>query len=125
MEKFTVASCIDVIIDGSHNKKSVELCLQSLKSVYGDLTVVFGAGKDKNIDDMLEMVYVYSQAIMFVKSKHFKSVPEEELKNLFLLVKRDRKLELTKKSDPTFVDDHWNNLENLPSKLNRLIDCVM
>lgn len=80
MEAFSVNG-VDIVLDGSHNGESVRLFLEGIRERYPDKVVltVFGAGVEKCLDDMMEQVMVQSDSILFVQSKHFKSVPESEL----------------------------------------------
>lgn len=57
METFTVDG-IPVILDGCHNHQSVHLFIKSLRSLYPnqEIILLFGAGAEKCVDDMVEEV---------------------------------------------------------------------
>ena len=91
MEKFQLKldsigekSCI--ILDGCHNGDSVNLFLLALKERYSslnyELLVLFGAGAEKCVGDMLIHVVQHADKVLMVQSRHFKSLSELELISL-------------------------------------------
>ena len=67
-----------VVIDGSHNALSVDLCVRGLRRRYAagngfDLWVAFGSGKDKNLESMLEAVMKSTDRMIATVSKHFRA----------------------------------------------------
>jgi dihydrofolate synthase/folylpolyglutamate synthase len=74
METFSIDN-VTVILDGSHNGQSVRLFLLGVKSKYpsSSICVLFGGGVEKCLDDMLIEVLKHSNAVIPVKSKHFKA----------------------------------------------------
>ena len=83
MERIRVRE-LDVIVDGAHNHHSVELLLNGLRQNYPQrrLVVLFGAGSEKSVADMIEVVNKEADEIIFVKSSHFKSLTEADLLNI-------------------------------------------
>lgn len=78
---------VDCVVDSSHNGESVELFLQSLRALerYKEaaVCVLFGAGSEKCVPDMLKAVRDNCDHVVFVQSKHFKAVSEAELGALY------------------------------------------
>jgi len=70
-----------VVLDGAHNGDSVKLFLQGLRSAYPGrhIHVLFGAGLEKCLGDMLTELSAQSDTVCFVQSKHFKAASEQEL----------------------------------------------
>lgn len=73
-----------IIIDGCHNGDSVGRFLESLRQNYKEqeILVVFGAGMEKSLDDMLRALFNKSDKILMVQSKHFKALGEIDLVNM-------------------------------------------
>mmetsp|Transcript_17563 Transcript_17563/g.15836 ORF Transcript_17563/g.15836 Transcript_17563/m.15836 type:complete len:495 (+) Transcript_17563:13-1497(+) len=82
METFRINETT-VVLDGCHNGDSVNAFLQSLKEIYKnhEIIVLFGAGMEKCVDDMLKAVLHYPDQVVMIQSKHFRSVSEEDLIN--------------------------------------------
>mmetsp|Transcript_26416 Transcript_26416/g.25296 ORF Transcript_26416/g.25296 Transcript_26416/m.25296 type:complete len:485 (+) Transcript_26416:195-1649(+) len=80
MENFVVND-VTVVLDGCHNDDSVKLFLLGLKEKYSDckLLVLFGAGMEKYLNDMLRHVFDHADSVLMVQSKHFKSLAEIDL----------------------------------------------
>lgn len=82
MERFKLNNT-SIIIDGCHNGESVEVFLQEIANMRVasgmKLISLFGAGMEKCLDDMLASVLKYSDSIIMIQSKHFKSLSEEKL----------------------------------------------
>jgi len=99
MENFRISSStttmpiVDCVIDGSHNGESVELFLSSLTQIdrykNAKICIVFGAGAEKCVTDMLQVIgseRYENMPILFVQSKHFRSMSEKELESKLLLL---------------------------------------
>lgn len=73
----------NIILDGCHNGYSVEMFLKGLRLQYKDkkLLVLFGAGQDKSLNDMIHVLLDNSDLILMVQSKHFRSHTENDLMN--------------------------------------------
>lgn len=71
-----------VVLDGAHNGDSVKLFLHGLRVAYPGrhIHVLFGAGLEKCLGDMLEELSSQCDSVCFVQSKHFKSASEQELR---------------------------------------------
>jgi dihydrofolate synthase / folylpolyglutamate synthase len=80
METFTIDG-VEVVLDGCHNGDSVEQFLKSLRKNYprDRLLIIFGAGAEKCLDDMLVQVLEHSDQIIIAQSKHFRAMPEKQL----------------------------------------------
>ncbi len=80
MEKFVFAGC-SVIIDGCHNGDSVTKFLRTLRSrdPLARIVVLFGAGAEKNVDDMIDPLVKYADSVIITQAKHFKSLSEKDL----------------------------------------------
>lgn len=80
MESFVIND-VTVILDGCHNDDSVRQFIQGLKEKYPDssLLVLFGAGMEKYLPEMLTHVFESADNVLMVQSRHFKSLPEEDL----------------------------------------------
>ena len=80
MEEFNVDDTT-FVLDGCHNGDSVRQFLNGIQKEYPNhaMIVLFGAGKEKCVNDMLSMVMNMSDAVIMVQSKHFKSTSELEL----------------------------------------------
>jgi len=91
---------IRVWIDGAHNTESVRQLLDAFRSKScrgGQLWVVFGAGADKNVRDMLRMVFDHNGAdrVVFAKSSHFKALAEKDLEGMLSEQERSKLMTLT------------------------------
>lgn len=80
MESFIIND-VDVVLDGCHNDDSVKLFLAGLKEKYSDskVLILFGAGMEKYLTDMLRHVFDSADSVLMVQSKHFKSLGEIDL----------------------------------------------
>jgi folylpolyglutamate synthase/dihydropteroate synthase len=80
MESF-VLNDVTVVLDGCHNDDSTKLFLLGLKEKYSDckLLVLFGAGMEKYLNDMLRHVFDHADSVLMVQSRHFKSLSEIDL----------------------------------------------
>lgn len=74
----------EIVLDGCHNGESVSVFLSSLREKYPGHTriVLFGAGIEKSIDDMIHAVFEGAERVILVQSKHFKSYSEQQLAQL-------------------------------------------
>lgn len=81
METFSING-VEVVLDGCHNGDSVEQFLKSLRKNYKNdlLLIIFGAGVEKCLDDMLNHILELSDQIVLTQSKHFRAMPESQLK---------------------------------------------
>ena len=70
-----------VVLDGAHNGDSVNLFLKGLREAYPNrhIRVLFGAGMEKALNDMLQAVEMHADSVVFVQSRHFKAASEQEL----------------------------------------------
>ena len=70
-----------VVLDGAHNGDSVRLFLQGLRAAYPTrhIHVLFGAGLEKCLGDMLTELSAQCDTACFVQSKHFMAASELEL----------------------------------------------
>lgn len=76
-----------LVLDGCHNGESVQSFLTSLRSIHlqpppsspAELLVLFGAGAEKCVCDMLGHVFTAADKVLFVQSKHFKALAESDL----------------------------------------------
>lgn len=71
-----------VILDGCHNGESVQKFVAALKEKYGgesEILLLFGAGAEKCMADMLSSVLEYGDKVLMVQSRHFKSLSEKDL----------------------------------------------
>ena len=80
METFLIDD-VTVVLDGCHNDDSVKLFMLGLKEKYHDseLLILFGAGMEKYLSDMLGHLFDHADSVLMVQSKHFKSVSEVDL----------------------------------------------
>lgn len=80
MEEFRVANR-QIVIDGCHNGDSVERFLRNLREkVFNKkIVVMFGAGQDKCLDAMLNIVFESADKVVMIQASHFKSLSEYEL----------------------------------------------
>jgi dihydrofolate synthase/folylpolyglutamate synthase len=80
MEQFHYAGRT-LVLDGCHNGYSMESFLRGMRKSYPDkrLLVLFGAGQDKSVTDMMCGLLDEADAVMMVQSKHFRAIPEAEL----------------------------------------------
>lgn len=72
----------NVILDGCHNGESVLKFVAALKEKYGgenEILLLFGAGAEKCLADMLSGVLEYGDKVLMVQSRHFKSLSEKDL----------------------------------------------
>ena len=72
-----------MVLDGCHNEDSMQLFLDGLRRQYPPAThtllVLFGAGMEKYLGEMVTRLFAVANAVLFVQSRHFKSLPEAEL----------------------------------------------
>lgn len=70
-----------VVLDGCHNGDSMERFLKGLRSTYEGkrIVVLFGAGHDKCLTDMIDRLFVHADSVIMVQSKHFRAHTEAEL----------------------------------------------
>jgi folylpolyglutamate synthase/dihydropteroate synthase len=80
METFLVDD-VTVVLDGCHNDDSVKLFMEGLKQQYpgSSLLILFGAGMEKYLPDMLDHVFRTADSVLMVQSRHFKSLCEIDL----------------------------------------------
>lgn len=80
MECFNVGG-INVVLDGCHNGDSVRLFMHSLKNNFNESihVVLFGAGMEKCLNDMIKQLLLSVDCIVMIQSKHFKSMSEADL----------------------------------------------
>jgi folylpolyglutamate synthase/dihydropteroate synthase len=80
MERF-VLDGVTLILDGCHNDDSVRQFMLGLKEKYPDSSVIvlFGAGMEKYLPDMLGHVFESADSTVMVQSRHFKSLSEIDL----------------------------------------------
>ena len=80
METFCIAGTT-VVLDGCHNDDSVFRFLTGLKAKYPGrkIRVLFGAGMEKHLGEMLQHVVSYADNVLMVQSRHFKSLGESDL----------------------------------------------
>lgn len=80
MERFVVNG-VTLVLDGCHNDDSVRQFMLGLKEKYPDssLIVLFGAGMEKYLPDMLGHVFESADSAVMVQSRHFKSLSEVDL----------------------------------------------
>ena len=80
MEKFNYNG-VDLIIDGSHNGDSVQQFLSGVKRLHPNrhIRVLFAAGVEKCLNDMLIQVATMADSIVYMQSKHFKAASEQDL----------------------------------------------
>jgi folylpolyglutamate synthase/dihydropteroate synthase len=59
-----------LLLDGCHNRESVQLCLQTVRCLYPnkEIYVLFGAGMEKNVDAMVHEVFTHADR--FVHMNH-------------------------------------------------------
>ncbi len=91
MERFIIPTMdesydLECIVDGSHNGESVSLFLNGIRNIddYHNavLFVLFGAGSEKCVGDMIKVVIDVPDYIVLVQSTHFKSLSEVELETM-------------------------------------------
>ena len=72
---------VTIVLDGCHNGKSVELCMSGLRSHFEncDLWILFGAGLDKCILDMMQDIGNQADKLIFAQASHFRAFSEEQL----------------------------------------------
>jgi folylpolyglutamate synthase/dihydropteroate synthase len=87
-------------MDGCHNDDSVFQFLTGLKSKYPGrkIRVLFGAGMEKHLGEMLQHVVSYADNVLMVQSRHFKSLGESDLVES---VPMERRSCLVKEGQPT------------------------
>lgn len=80
METFLIDD-VTVVLDGCHNDHSVEQFMLGLKKRYPDchLQILFGAGMEKYLSDMLRHLFDHANSVLMVQSRHFKSLSELDL----------------------------------------------
>lgn len=71
----------EIILDGAHNGDSVELFLNGLKAKYigSKILVLFGAGMEKSVHEMIDIVFSLADNVVIVQAQHFKAINEEKL----------------------------------------------
>jgi len=86
METFAVpvpSRHVTVVLDGCHNEDSVRLFLAGLRHEYPPRThallVLFGAGMEKYLGEMLRHLFALADGVVFVQSRHFKALSEADL----------------------------------------------
>jgi folylpolyglutamate synthase/dihydropteroate synthase len=74
-----------IVIDGCHNRHSILMFLQGLRSRFPSchIKVLFGAGMDKTVDDMLNVLSEHADSVQFIQSAHFRAVPVKDLTSRF------------------------------------------
>ena len=82
METFLIEN-VTVVLDGCHNDDSVRLFMHGLREKYPkeSLLILFGAGMEKYLSDMLSHVFELADTVLMVQSSHFKSLAETDLVN--------------------------------------------
>ena len=80
MESFLIDD-VTVVLDGCHNDHSVEQFMLGLRERYPDchLQILFGAGMEKYLPDMLHHLFDHANSVLMVQSRHFKSLSELDL----------------------------------------------
>lgn len=80
MESFQIDD-VTVVLDGCHNDDSVKQFMLGLKEKYPDchLQILFGAGMEKYLSDMLRHLFDNANSVLMVQSRHFKSLSELDL----------------------------------------------
>mmetsp|Transcript_27711 Transcript_27711/g.46553 ORF Transcript_27711/g.46553 Transcript_27711/m.46553 type:complete len:487 (-) Transcript_27711:1033-2493(-) len=80
MERFRLRGTT-VVLDGAHNGDSVRSFLRDLHMLYpqSEILVLFGAGQDKCLNDMIRELFSVALKVMMVQSKHFRALSEHEL----------------------------------------------
>ena len=80
MESFVING-VTVILDGCHNDDSVRQFMLGLKGKYPNSSILalFGAGMEKYLPEMLTHLFESADSVLMVQSRHFKSLPEEDL----------------------------------------------
>lgn len=73
-----------IVLDGCHNGHSMERFLTGLRATYEDkkIVVLFGAGHEKCLSDMVQSLFEGADGVLMVQSKHFRSLSEGELLRL-------------------------------------------
>lgn len=101
IQSFLLAHSLTQLSFRCHNGDSVEKFLRNLKKMYHSkrIIVLFGAGSEKCVDDMLLPVTSYCDELLFIQSKHFKSLAETELYQLLCVGFDKSKLVLKSPSD--------------------------
>jgi len=80
MERFNYRGST-VVLDGCHNGNSMERFLTGLRSTYPGrrILVLFGAGHEKCLIDMMDRLFAHADQVMMVQSKHFRAHTEADL----------------------------------------------
>lgn len=70
-----------IVLDGCHNGDSLERFLKGLRTAYPrkKLFVLFGAGHEKSIKDMIQVLFNNADCVLMVRSKHFRAMSEQDL----------------------------------------------
>ena len=77
----TSSTCATVVLDGAHNGNSVQMFLAGLRERYPGrhVHVIFGAGLEKCVEDMLSEIHANCDSVCLVQSRHFKAASEMDL----------------------------------------------
>lgn len=80
MERFSYLGRT-VVLDGCHNGNSMEKFLKGLRSSYEGkrVMVLFGAGHEKCLIDMVDRLFAHADQVTMVQSKHFRAHTEVDL----------------------------------------------
>lgn len=74
---------VTTVLDGCHNEDSVRLFLSGLRDEYPARThallVLFGAGMEKYLGEMVRHLFSLADGVVFVQSGHFKALSEADL----------------------------------------------
>jgi dihydrofolate synthase/folylpolyglutamate synthase len=74
-----------IVIDGAHTKQSVDLCLKTFKSLYGDGGIlIFGCAADKDVLSMAELCVPRFSKIIITRPGSFKKSFPEEIYSVFV-----------------------------------------
>ena len=96
MELFTISNdiknekkIVNILLDGAHNEYSIRVLLNTIKSRmcdfipsssfvasgdHSEVLVLFGAGADKSVDQMIISISELADKIIFTRSNHFKAL---------------------------------------------------
>lgn len=74
----------DIIIDGAHNPEAVEKLIVALKAIYSGekLRMIFGAFKDKNINEMLKRVAPLAKELVAVRVPTERAMDENAVSDI-------------------------------------------
>ena len=75
-----------VLVDGAHNGASVEALMRAIGQniPYDSMVVIFGCGRDKDIDGMLGQIRYGADKIIFTQSRSPKAVEAQDLADRFV-----------------------------------------